>query len=155
MARIEIRVAGYGGQGVILSAYILGRAAALHGGKHATMNQAFGPEARGSSCSAQLVVDEGPIHYPYVTAPTVLIAMSQTAYDRYVTEVAPGATVLVESELVDPGQGLDGGKVLSVPATRIAESLGNRIYVNMVMVGFFTAATGIFPRRQELWRRRP
>lgn len=142
MARIEIRLSGFGGQGLILGGYIIGKAAAVAENRHATLNQSFGPEARGSACSAQLVVSDEPVGYPYVRRADVLVAMSQDAYRRFVDEVRDGGTVLIDDSLVTP-EPHDRLRTLGVPATRIAEELGRRIIANMVMVGFFTAATGI------------
>ena len=76
----EIRIAGFGGQGVILAASVIGKAAAIFQGGYATMTQSFGPEARGGSSSAQVILDGDPILYPYVTQPDILVVMSQEAY---------------------------------------------------------------------------
>jgi 2-oxoglutarate ferredoxin oxidoreductase subunit gamma len=83
----ELRIAGFGGQGVILSAIILGKAASIHQGAYATMTQNFGPEARGGACSAQLLLSDQPILYPYVTQPDIMVVMSQEAYTRFVPEL--------------------------------------------------------------------
>jgi 2-oxoglutarate ferredoxin oxidoreductase subunit gamma len=143
MDRTEIRVSGYGGQGVILAAHIMGKAASIFQGLNATMNQAFGPEARGSACSAQLVVDDDAIFYPYIRKPQVLIAMSKEAYEKFSPEVAPGGTILIESDLVQPENKRDDVTYAGVPATRYAEELGRRLVLNMVMLGFFTAQTDV------------
>ena len=68
MVSAGIRIAGFGGQGVILAGIVIGKAAAIHDGRFATLTQSFGPEARGSSCSAQLIVSDEPNLYPYLTA---------------------------------------------------------------------------------------
>jgi len=143
MSRKEIRVSGYGGQGVILCAHIMGKAASIFQDYNATMTQAFGPEARGSACSAQLVVSEGAIDYPYIRNPGILIAMSKEAYSKFAPEVAPGGTILLESDLVQPEKPRDDVTYAGVPATRFAEELGRRIVLNMVMLGFFTAKTDV------------
>src|SRR5512138_327950 len=100
MAKTEIRVGGLGGQGVILNASILGKAASIYEGKHATLIQAFGPEARGSACSAQVTISTEDIGYPYVKNPDVLVLMSQDAYNQFVPSLKPGGLVLFEEELV-------------------------------------------------------
>ncbi len=94
MPKTEIKIGGFGGQGVILSGYILGRAASIFDTKYATMIQAFGPEARGSSCSAQLIVSDEAITYPYITDPSLMIIMSQEAYTKYSPELAKGGCLL-------------------------------------------------------------
>jgi 2-oxoglutarate ferredoxin oxidoreductase subunit gamma len=137
----EIRIAGFGGQGVILSAIILGRAASIHQGQYATMTQNFGPEARGGACSAQLILSGQPILYPYVTQPDILVVMSQEAYSRFAPELKDGGTLIVEQDLVRVTDLPRSTRVYSVPATRLAEELGKRMVLNSVMVGFFAAVT--------------
>ena len=137
----EIRIAGFGGQGVILSAIVLGKAASIYQGAFATMTQNFGPEARGGACSAQLVLSDSPILYPYVTHPDIMVVMSQEAYVRFGSELKEGGIMIVEQDLVRVSDLSKGIQVYSVPATRIAEELGKRMVLNSVMVGFFTAIT--------------
>ena len=139
----EIRIAGFGGQGVILAAAIIGKARALYEGGYATMTQSFGPEARGGSSSAQVILSRDPILYPYVTQPDVLVVMSQEAYTRFAPELKPGGVLIVEEDLVRLGDGHRGTRVFGVPATRLAEELGRKVVLNVVMVGFFAGATGL------------
>ena len=141
--RKEIRLAGFGGQGIVLAGYILGKAAALYGGKDAILTQSYGPEARGGACSAELVVDDQAIDYPMLESPSLLVLMSQEAFEKYGSRVAPGATVIVESDLVQ-GAPKDWP---GVPATRLAEELGARIAANIVMLGFLTGVTGLLERQ--------
>jgi 2-oxoglutarate ferredoxin oxidoreductase subunit gamma len=141
MQLTEIRLSGFGGQGVILSAIVLGKAASIYQGAYATMTQNFGPEARGGACSAQLVVSDSPVLYPYVTKPDIMVVMSQEAYTRFVPELKDGGILIVEQDLVRVSDLKKEIQVYSVPATRIAEELGKRMVLNSVMVGFFTAIT--------------
>jgi 2-oxoglutarate ferredoxin oxidoreductase subunit gamma len=146
MAKTEIRVGGLGGQGVILCGSIIGKAAAIFSGKHATLIQAFGPEARGSACSAQVMVSDEMIGYPYVKRPDILVLMSQDAFTQFMPALKPGGLVLYENELVDPSGKLpEGVRAVGVPATRFAEELGRRLVLNIVMVGFFAGVTGLLP----------
>jgi 2-oxoglutarate ferredoxin oxidoreductase subunit gamma len=138
----EIRIAGFGGQGVILAAAIIGKAQALYqGGGFATMTQNFGPEARGGSSSAQVILSSEPILYPYVTQPDVLVVMSQEAYTRFAPELKPGGALIIEQDLVRFDGGHPGARVFGVPATRLAEELGRKVVLNVVMVGFFAGVT--------------
>ncbi|MCS7316403.1 MAG: 2-oxoacid:acceptor oxidoreductase family protein [Bryobacterales bacterium] len=143
MQLTEIRIAGFGGQGVMLSAHIIGKAAAVYQGAYATMTQSFGPEARGGAASAQVILSDKPILYPYVTRPDVLVAMSQEAYSRFLPELKPNGLLLIESDLVRLSDLRAGIRVHSIPATRLAEELGRRMVLNVVMVGFFGAITGL------------
>ncbi len=137
----EIRVAGFGGQGVILAAMVIGKAASIFENGHATMTQNFGPESRGGSCSAQLVISDQPVLYPYVSRPDVLVAMSQESYARFTPELKDGGLLLVEQDLVRVSESSRGIRVYGVPAMRLAEELGRRMVQNVVMVGFFGAVT--------------
>jgi len=142
--KAEIRVGGLGGQGVILCGMIIGRAASIHDGKHATLIQSFGPEARGSACSAQVTISDAPIGYPYVKSPDVVIVMSPDAYKQFAPGLKPGGILLHESDLIAPDGKLPAGaRAFGIPATRFAEELGRRLVLNIVMVGFFAGVTGL------------
>ncbi len=139
----EIRFSGFGGQGIIRCGLITGKALSLFDNKHATMTQSFGPEARGSACSSQLVVSDDRVLYPYITTPEILISMSQEAYDKYEPELRDNGILIIDKDLVKTKPSRGKIKLFSVPSTRFAEELGNRIIANLVMLGFFTAVTRI------------
>lgn len=139
----DIRFSGFGGQGIIRCALIAGKALNIYGGKHATMNQAIGPEARGGACSSQLVVSDERVLYPYIQAPDILVSMSQEAYNKYHGELKKGGILIIDEDLVKFDKVPPGVKFYSVPSTRFAEELGNRIFANLVMMGFFTAVTDV------------
>jgi 2-oxoglutarate ferredoxin oxidoreductase subunit gamma len=144
MARLtEIRVAGFGGQGVILCAMVVGKAYAVYEGGFATLTQSFGPEARGGACSAQVITSDEPVLYPYVAQPDILVVMSQEAFSKFSPDLKEGGMLLVEEDLVQVGDLKPGTKLFRCPATRIAEQLGKRMVLNIVMVGFFAAVTGL------------
>jgi 2-oxoglutarate ferredoxin oxidoreductase subunit gamma len=136
--RREIRIAGFGGQGVVLAGYVLGKALALYAGLEAVMTQSHGPEARGGASSADLVVSEEPIAYPFVQRPDVLVALSQEAYSKFRPTAKPEALVLIDQDLVNH---LDSDHIHAIPATQLAEDLGRRIVANVVMLGYLTALT--------------
>lgn len=140
---MDIRFSGFGGQGIIKSGYLIGKAASLFDNKFATLNQSFGPEARGGACSAQVIIMDTPVLYPYIVQPEILVCMSQEAYEKFVDELKPGGILLTDADLVKPEKIRKDVKMYSIPATRIAEEMGNRIFANVVMVGFFTAVTRI------------
>src|SRR3990170_861458 len=101
--RQEVRLGGFGGQGIILAGYMLGKAAALYDGKEAVFTQAYGPEARGGACSADLVISDEPIGYPMVSRPDLLVLMSQEAFTKYGSAVAEGAQLIVDTDLAESG----------------------------------------------------
>jgi 2-oxoglutarate ferredoxin oxidoreductase subunit gamma len=139
----EIRFSGFGGQGIIRCGLIAGKALSLFDNKQATMTQSFGPEARGSACSSQLVVSDDRVLYPYISAPEILISMSQEAYDKYEPELREDGLLLIDKDLVKAKPPRGKIKSYSIASTRFAEELGNRIIANLVMLGFFTAITRI------------
>ncbi|MDH3298502.1 MAG: 2-oxoacid:acceptor oxidoreductase family protein [Gemmatimonadota bacterium] len=146
MSRTEIRITGFGGQGVILAGHIIGRACAVEGGMHATLIQSFGPEARGSACSATLAVSNREVLYPYIRERSdIFVVMSSEGYELHAHELKEDGILIFEKDLVQPTPA-PGQRAFGVSSTRIAEGQGRSIVQNIVMVGFFTAATRIVPR---------
>lgn len=145
MARTEIRITGFGGQGVIMLGHIIGRACAIHAGLNATMTQSFGPEARGSACSSTLVISDKEVLYPYVIHPDILVALSLDGYQKHFRELKHEGILIYDSDLVMPEKDT-GHQSYGVPATRIAESLGRKIVQNAVVCGFIGAVTDVVPR---------
>lgn len=139
MSRIEIRLSGFGGQGIILAAYILGKAAALYDHKHATMTQNYGPESRGGACSGQVIISDAPVSYPHLTRPNVVVAMSQEAYAKYSTDLAEDGLLLIDDDLVQPNDRKHQTRLYRIPATRLAEEMGRKMVANIVMLGFLAA----------------
>jgi 2-oxoglutarate ferredoxin oxidoreductase subunit gamma len=142
--RTEIRITGFGGQGVVLAGQIIGHACAVNGGKHATMIQSFGPEARGSACSTTLAVSDTEVLYPYIGRPDIFVVMSGEGYDKFGDELKDDGILVYEKDLVKVRE-KEGQRSYGVSSTRIAEELGRAIVQNIVMLGFFAAATEIVP----------
>lgn len=142
-ARREIRIAGFGGQGVILAGMVIGRAATIFDKMHVTLTQSFGPEARGSAASVSLIVSPEPVLYPYLTDLDVLVAMSEEAFTRFVPDIKPHGMLLFEQDLVNFDPPHEAIQAFGIPATRFAEELGHKVVLNMVMVGFLTGVTGL------------
>jgi len=143
MQNLRVKVAGFGGQGIILSSYIIGKAASIFDQKMASMTQAYGPEARGGACSSQVVISDQEVDYPLVDEADVLITMSQEAYDRFLPILKKGGTLLYDSDLVIQLKPHDGLDEKAIPATRLAEELGKKIVANIVMLGFATSQAHI------------
>jgi len=139
--RDEVRFTGFGGQGMAVLGYILGRAAAVYDGKNATMTQSYGPEARGGASSSQVIICAGPVYYPYVIVPNVLVGMSQEGYSKFRCNLTDDGIMLVDEDLVTLERDENPDKVYSIPATRFAEELGRKIVANIVMLGFLSALT--------------
>lgn len=141
--KTEVRLAGFGGQGIVLAGHILGKAASLFEHLNAVFTQSYGPEARGGACSADVVISEGSIHYPRVSSPQILVLMSEEAKNTYGGQLAEGGVVLIDDDLVQLEAVPAQGTLYKIPATRIAEKLGRKIVANIVMLGFITAVTRV------------
>jgi len=138
--RQEIVFTGFGGQGIVLAGRILGKAVVLGDHRESTLVQAYGPEARGGACSAQVIIADEAIHYPYVRRPDVLVCMSQAGFDKFIGQMKENGTLLIDKDLVQP-KGFSGD-VFAIPSSRMAEELGRIMLANIIMLGFFTAVTG-------------
>ena len=139
----EILITGFGGQGIVLTGNILGKAATIYDGRHATMTQSYGPEARGGSCTSQVIIGPEEILFPYVETPGILICMSQEGYDKNVGLLNRAGLLIWDTDLVETGKVKPGPTEYNVPATRFAEELGNKMMANIVMLGFLSAVTEI------------
>lgn len=137
----EIRLCGFGGQGIILAGFIIGQATAVYENKQAVFIQDYGPEARGGACRADIIVADEPILYPYIDTPTALVAMSQEAYNKYIRRIRPDTVVIVDEDMVTPDQ--NAKKPVFMSARKIAEELGRVAVANVVMLGFLTAMTNV------------
>lgn len=139
----QVVLGGYGGQGIVLAGTLLGQAAFIDG-KWVSSTNSFGAAARGGSCRAEVVISDRPIIFPYVIEADILIAMSQTAYSRFIGQVKSGeGIVIADSRLVSPA-GTGDLEYVSIPATKAAvEQLGKEIVANMVILGAAVVITGV------------
>jgi 2-oxoglutarate ferredoxin oxidoreductase subunit gamma len=142
--RHEVRFSGFGGQGIILAAVILGRAAVMYDNKYAVQTQVYGPEARGGASMSAVIIDDEPILFPKVASPDIYVIMSQEGFEKYGVSAGGEAEMLVDSTLVHSRPAC---RYVEIPATREArETLGRDIVANIVMLGALVAATGVVSR---------
>ncbi len=142
--RYEIRLAGSGGQGVILAAVILGEAAVLHEGLAAVQSQSYGPEARGGSSKSEVVISKEAIDYPKATALDLQVILTQKACDEYAQDSKPGSAVILDDFFIDEIPDVDA-EVFHLPIVRTArEKIGKEIVVNMVALG---SAAGVLEKK--------
>lgn len=139
----EVLITGFGGQGIVMAGNILGIAVTLYDNKHATMTQAYGPEARGGSCSAQVIISGEEILYPYVEQPEALICMSQEGYTKNINSLSPDGILIWDTDLVHTNKLAPGLITYNIPATKFAEELGNKMMANIVMLGFLSAISDL------------
>lgn len=138
--RKEILITGFGGQGIVLAGQILGKAASLGDKRESTLTQSYGPEARGGACSAQVIISDNSIHFPYVRTPDVLVCMSQGGYEKYADLMREESILITDQDLVRLDAS-DNPRFFSIPATRMAEEIGRKMMANIVMLGFLTAVS--------------
>lgn len=141
MPRYEIRLAGLGGQGIVLAGVVLGTAAAIFDQKRATQTQSYGPEARGGACKSEVVISDDEIDYPKVEQPDLIGVMSQEAFDKYLGDLKPGGIVIYDPDMILSLKEIKNARMYAVPTVRMAEKIGRRIVANMVMIGSVTAAS--------------
>jgi len=145
MKLLSIRFCGFGGQGIILSAVILGTAAVIKRNLYAVQTQSYGSEARGGQCQSELIVSNKPINSPTIEKKDILVAMFQTALEKYLPTLRTKGKLIVDSKLVKkipPTEAI----VYKIPATETAIKLGNRIVANMVILGFIQHISGLITR---------
>jgi len=142
MARKEIRIAGFGGQGIVLSGSIIGKGASIYDNGYAAMTQSYGPESRGGSCRTEVVVSDAPIEYPYLVNPNIQIVLSQEAYNEFGKNAPKDSILIVDADLVkvDPAQKT---RILSIHADQMAQDLGRPVVANIIMMGFLAASSDI------------
>ncbi len=138
--RHEIRFSGFGGQGIILSAVIIGRAAVMYDNKFAVQTQVYGPEARGGASMSQVVIDDEQILYPKVAVPDIYVIMSQEGFEKYGASAQESAIMLIDSTLVHSRPKC---KYIEIPATGEAKANLKVIVANIVMLGALVAATHV------------
>ena len=142
---INIRFCGFGGQGIVLSAIVLGTAVVTRQNLYAAQTQSYGSEARGGQCQAELIISDKVINAPHADKKDILIALSQSALDRYISSLKPEGILIIDPFLVTDT--LDSKfRTFEVAATEKAAKLGNKIAANMVLLGFLQATTGLITR---------
>ena len=145
-ANTQVRVCGFGGQGVVLAGTILGYAG-VNDGKWVAGASSYGTAARGGSARCDVVLSDKPINYPHVILADVLIAMSQKAYDVYIKEVKPGSGIVIYDEQFVSVKEKDKIKQIGIPATAAAiKELNNRQVANIVILGGAVGLTNVVSR---------
>jgi 2-oxoglutarate ferredoxin oxidoreductase subunit gamma len=143
--RVEIRIAGTGGMGVVLAGVLVGHAAVVHAGLDAVQTQSYGSEARGTDAKSEVIISDRPIHYPKVLKADYSVLMSQKAFDAHIDGAKKGSTVIIDPDLVNHEGTTDDYSIVPVKAMSIADGLGQRMVSNMVMLGALVKMSGVFP----------
>ncbi len=142
--RTEVRLAGEGGQGMILAGIILAEAAAIYDGKQAVQTQSYGPEARGGASKSEVVISDGAIDHPEVMEADVVVTLSQEAFRKFARSGKPGGLLVVDEDKVDS---TSAPQAIRLPIARMAfETTGRHITANTVALGVVVGLTGIVSR---------
>ena len=161
MSRYEVRIGGFGGQGVVTMAVVAGETASLYDNKFVVQTQSYGPEARGGASKSEIVISDEEIDFPKVQAPDVFVVLSRAAYLEYVAGLKDDGILIIDEDLVKIESDLpEKMKIYKIPATRIADKeVGNKQATNVVMLGAFAVITkilsieGLKARIEEKWPR--
>ncbi|RCW44390.1 2-oxoacid:acceptor oxidoreductase family protein [Halanaerobium sp. MA284_MarDTE_T2] len=144
MANINIRIAGIGGQGVVLSGIILGRTASVYEGKNAVQTQSYGSSARGGDVCSEIIISNKKIIYPQVLKSDILIALSQKAVDKYRDQILEGGTLIVDKDLTKLEFETEKFKVYGESFNKTAiDEFNNKTVANMIMLGYLVKKTEI------------
>ena len=145
MERMEVRLAGSGGQGLILAGLVLAEAAGLHDGRAVAMGQSYGPEARGGASKAEVIISDQDIDYPLATKVDLFLALTQEAADTYCWDLKPGGWIVVDSDLVSHPP---SSRAVALPFTATArDKLNKPMVANVVALGALTELTGVVSQK--------
>lgn len=161
MSRYEVRIGGFGGQGVVTMAVVAGETASLYDKKYVVQTQSYGPEARGGASKSEIVISDDEIDFPKVQTPDVFVVLSRAAYLAYIEGLKDDGILILDEDLVNIESDIpDTVKVYKIPATRIADKeVGSKQATNVVMLGAFAVITkvlsieGLKARIEEKWPR--
>ena len=140
--KIEVRLSGSGGQGVILAGIILAEAAGIHDGKNVVQTQSYGVEARGGASRSEIIISDEEIVFPEVIVPDILVGLNQASILRYAGNLRKEGMLIADSTNVGEIPGT-GARVARVPMTTLAERSGGRILTNIVALGVLVGLTGV------------
>ena len=138
----EVMFAGFGGQGILLSAKILAHAA-MKDGLEVAWVPSYGPEMRGGTAYCTVVISDRLIGSPIIRNPMHLVAMNRPSLEKFAPMVKPKGVILVNSTLISIEAGRDDVDELRVPVNDIAVRLGNVRSANIVALSAFAARAGV------------
>ena len=142
---LEVRIAGFGGQGVLLLGEMLAEAG-LDAGLEVSWLPSYGPEMRSGTSNCHVRLSRQIIDSPLVTSPTVLVAMNEPSLRKFDRSVRRGGWIIYDGEEFPRDCERDGVHVLALPFTRLADAMGDKRAANMVMLGAVLEMAGVLPR---------
>lgn len=144
MLNQEIVFAGFGGQGILSMGKFLSYAG-MDNGLNVSWLPSYGPEMRGGTANCSVIITEENIGSPIVTHPMSLVVMNRPSLDKFEKTVVPGGLVIMDSSLINREVERKDVEVLKIPATEIADELGDKKIANMVLLGALIGKTRIIP----------
>lgn len=147
--RKNIRIAGFGGQGIIMAGIVIGKAAALYDNLNAVQTQSYGPEARGGASKTEVVISDEQVDYPKVQEPDIFVALSQEGLNAYLSDLKDGGILIIDQDMINEEELLPfvdkhNIKLYKAPVTRTAiEKVGLKIVANIVMIGAIARMTKV------------
>jgi len=141
--RVEVCLSGSGGQGLILAGIILAEAAGIYDKKEAVQTQSYGPEARGGASRSEVVISENTIDYPKVMKSDILLALTQTACEKYIKNLSENGILVADSSLIEEMPFITS-KIYQFPITKTAqEKFGTKLVTNIISLGIIVGLTKI------------
>lgn len=147
--KVQIVLSGVGGQGLISTGEIIGEAASIHEGIYATLSSSYGSETRGTFTKSDVIVSDGPISYPNIETPDVILCLAQVAYDRYVNRLADHTLVIYDTDQVTPAKQAMGEHI-GYPFKKMSLALGNVAVANTIALGVMVKRLGILKRESAI-----
>ena len=141
--KVNVRFGGFGGQGIVMSAVILGTAAAVYEGKDAMQSQSYGQQARGGECRSEVIISDEKIVYPIVEKADILVIMSRPALETYISTLKTGGCLILDPDVVGFSPGRKDIEIIEIPATMTAAKLGRTLVANVVILGALVEKTKI------------
>ncbi len=141
----EIKIAGFGGQGVLLLGAAMAQAGML-AGYHVSWLPSYGPEMRGGTANCHVNIRDIEVGSPMVSNPTVLIALNRPSLEKFEMDVKPGGLLIYDTSLIDIEPSRKDIEILPLPATKMADELGNTRVANMLVIGAYIGYTGLMTK---------
>lgn len=145
----RIKIAGFGGQGVLFLGKLMAEVG-MREGFHVSWLPSYGPEMRGGTANCHVNISTTPVGSPLISDPSVLIAMNRPSLEKFESEVVSGGVILYDSSLIDVAPTRDDVEIVALPATAIADGIGSPKVANMVTLGAYGRLTGLIDKDEVM-----
>ncbi|KNY24871.1 2-oxoacid:acceptor oxidoreductase family protein [Pseudobacteroides cellulosolvens] len=142
MIKEEIIIAGFGGQGILSAGRVLANAGLIEK-RNVSWLPSYGPEMRGGTANCSVVISDEPVASPILNSASSLIVMNGPSLTKFENSVLEGGVIIIDSSLVDVEVKRKDVKVYKIPASKMADEMGNVTYANIILLGKLIAHTGV------------